>query len=128
MAEDDNSGLSTIKDYGYTDKWEKIEIDCISMQDFLDIHQEIDTIDFLKVDVEGVHYEVLKGFGKYLNHVKIIQTEAENLLEYDGIHYLFNDVARLLMDFDFELVTYDLHKVQSDSLWIKRDLLRKERF
>lgn len=122
---DENSGLSTVKNYSYAAGWDKEEIDCITMESFLELHKEISTIDFLKVDAEGLHYEVLKGFGKYLEKVQIIQTEAENLLEYEGEHYLFNDIARLLMDYGFELVMYDLGKIQSDSLWIKRDLLKK---
>ena len=126
--EDANSGLSSVKDYDYTNDWDKKEVDCIAMKDFLDLHNEITTIDFLKVDAEGVNYEVLKGFGEYLDKVRIIQTEAENLLVYDGKHYLFNDVAKLLMNYGFELIMYDLHKVQSDSLWIKSDLLKKEKF
>lgn len=124
--EDSNSGLSTVKEYKYADNWEKIEVNCICMRDFLDEHTEIDTIDFLKLDVEGANFEVLKGFGDYLKKVSIIQTEAENLLcGYNGEHYLFNDIARLLMDYEFELISYELGGIQSDSLWIKRDLLKK---
>lgn len=71
---------------------------------FFEWNKEISTIDFLKVDAEGLHYEVLKGFGKYLEKVQIIQTEAKNLLEYRGKHYLFNDIARLLMDYGFVIL------------------------
>ncbi len=123
-----NSGLSSVKNYSYTQNWIRDEVDCICMKDFMDMHKEIDTIDFLKVDVEGVDYEVLKGFGDYLHKVKVIQTEAENLIDYEGEHYLFSDIARLLMDFGFELITYDLARLQSDSLWIKRELLKKGKF
>ena len=126
--EEENSGLSSVKKYSYTEDWAREEVDCICMKDFMDKHKEIDTIDFLKVDVEGVDYEVLKGFGHYLDKVKIIQTEAENLVDYEGEHYLFTDIARLLMNFGFELITYDLARLQSDSLWIKRDLLKKGKF
>jgi len=126
--ESENSGLSSVKNYSYTGDWTRAEVDCVCMKDFMDEHKEIDTIDFLKVDVEGVDYEVLKGFGNYLDKVKVIQTEAENLIDFEGEHYLFTDIARLLMDFGFELITYDLARLQSDSLWIKRELLKKGKF
>lgn len=126
-----NSGLSTIAaDFRYASRYEIIEVDCIRMDDFLLKHSGIDEIDFCKIDAEGVNYKVLRGFGKDLGRIKCIQIEAECMKEFEG-HYIFKDIALLLIENGFELVSYDLSRrnSQSDSLWVRRDCLKsKEEF
>jgi FkbM family methyltransferase len=51
------------------------------------------SIDFLKIDVEGYEFKVLKGFGDYLHNVKYIQ------FEYGGV---WRDMGTNLL----EVVTY----------------------
>ena len=83
-----------------------------------------------KIDAEGVNYKVLRGFGKDLGRIKCIQIEAECMKEFEG-HYIFKDIALLLIENGFELVSYDLSRrnSQSDSLWVRRDCLKsKEEF
>lgn len=122
-----NSGISTIADFQYARGYELIEVDCIRMDEFLFKHLEIDEIDFCKIDVEGVNYEVLRGFGKELGRIKCIQIEAECMKQFEG-HYLFRDIALLLIENGFELVSYDLsnRNNQSDSLWVRRDCLKSK--
>lgn len=117
-----NSGSSTCMPYQFTDKLKKIKVPMIRMDTFLEENQ-IEEIDFVKVDVEGVDYEVLSGFGKYINRIKCIQTEAEQFVRTEGQH-TFEDICKLLIDSGFELVKYyNRNGVQSDSLWIRKDII-----
>lgn len=56
--------------------------------------QQIKVIDFVKIDVEGMDFQVLKGFGDQLNRVRVIQFEygifniASRALLYDFYRYL----------------------------------------
>ena len=122
--EEANSGISTIADYEYAKEYAKATVKCIRMDSFLSARKEINEIDLLKIDVEGVNYEVLKGFDNKLNIVKCIQIEAEHVSGFKG-HNLFPHIYQLLSENNFEMVDYILHEpgVQSDSLWIRRDML-----
>ncbi len=120
-AEDENSGLSTVLDYEYTKNWRTIEVDCISMESYLNEHSEINSIDVLKIDVEGLNYEVLEGFGTKLGIVKSIQIESE-FINYHEKHS-FKDIVMFLYSMGFEMVDFTALYRQNDSLWIRRDLL-----
>ena len=121
-----NSGISTIASYAYAKEWPQVEVPCICMKDFLEEHKDIEEINFLKVDVEGLNFEVLHGFGSKLSIVHAIQIEGDNVPFFEG-HKLFEDIARLLFDNGFELIDYRLHEknTQSDSFWIHKDFLKK---
>ncbi len=81
----------------------------------------IESIDFLKIDVEGANCEVLVGFGNELSRVKSIQIEGECLPYWEG-QKPYKDIEVLLKQNDFELVYFLLSPggVQSDSFWIQR--------
>jgi FkbM family methyltransferase len=55
----------------------------------------VSKVDFLKIDVEGMEYEVIQGFGKFLaGNVECVQFEygVFNIIS----HYLLRDICRLL--------------------------------
>lgn len=118
---EENSGISTVIGYSRTEGWEKETVKCIRLEDYLKEHSEITSIDFLKVDVEGLNYEVLDGLGELINIVKCIQIEGEFLNYHEK--YCFKDIALLLYKRGFEMVDFVAYTRQNDSLWIKRDLL-----
>lgn len=120
-AEDENSGLSTVLDYEYTKNWRTIDVECITMESYLNEHNEINSIDILKIDVEGLNYEVLEGFGTKLGIVKSIQIESE-FINYHEQHS-FKDIAIFLYSMGFEMVDFKALYRQNDSLWIRKDLL-----
>lgn len=81
------------------------------------IHNNIEKIDFLKIDTEGYELQVLKGFGDFLQNVTIIQFEyggtfldnniklidVIKYLEQQGFHkfsYLTNNGTPHLTDFN----------------------------
>lgn len=68
----------------------------------------IDTIDFLKIDVEGNEYEVLKGAGKMLSSIKVIQFEFNEM----------NIVSRIfLKDFYDLLPGYKFYRITPKGLF-----------
>uniref|UniRef100_A0A6C0AZX4 Methyltransferase FkbM domain-containing protein n=1 Tax=viral metagenome TaxID=1070528 RepID=A0A6C0AZX4_9ZZZZ len=68
------------------------------------LKNNIDVIDFIKIDTEGYELNVLKGFGKYLNKVNIIQ------FEYGGTFLDNNtkliDIINLLKQYGFSTFYY----------------------
>ncbi|WP_100753534.1 FkbM family methyltransferase [Vibrio salilacus] len=121
-----NSGISSLRDGLTTNKKNFVDVDVemIRMDDFLK-ENAINEIDFLKVDVEGMNYEVLEGFGEDLNKVKIIQTEGEYKQYWKG-QKLYRDMEEYLTKRGFLLVDFKLSVdgVQSDSLWIQRGYIK----
>jgi FkbM family methyltransferase len=76
----------------------------------------IQCIDFLKIDVEGFELDVLKGFENYLNMVKYIQFEYGGTYADNNITY--NDVTNHLKKFGFN-VFYELVDFQPIEQWAK---------
>jgi FkbM family methyltransferase len=80
--------------------------------------------DFVKVDVEGFEYEVLKGFDEYLRVIKLLFIEANEDPDSEESH----SIARLLSDnglkgpyfFDFNNLTFynDRHGTKEDAVFI----------
>lgn len=121
-----NSGISSLRDGLTTDKKNFIDVDVemIRMDEFIK-NNAISEIDFLKIDVEGMNYEVLEGFGDELRKVKVIQTEGEYKQYWEG-QKLYHDMDYYLTSRNFLLVDFKLSAdgVQSDSLWIQKDYIR----
>lgn len=121
-----NSGISSLRDGLTTNpkNFLKVEVDMIRMDDFIREHQ-IESIDFLKVDVEGMNYEVLEGFGEFLSIVKCIQTEGEYKQYWEG-QKLYSELHDLLVNNKFRLISFVLSSdgVQSDSFWIQEKFVK----
>jgi len=81
------------------------------------INKNIKNIDFLKIDTEGYELQVLKGFGDFLQNIKIIQFEyggtfldnniklidVKEYLEQKGFYkfsYLTQDGPQIITDFN----------------------------
>ena len=84
----------------------------------------IDSVDFVKIDVEGCTYEVLEGFGERIRDVKCIQLEAEHVELFEG-QRLFDEISSLLCKNNFVMAHFELlDGKQSDSLWIQKNYLK----
>lgn len=119
-----NTGISSI--FGLKDNETKeVLIQSIRMDHFMD-NNKIDRIDFLKLDVEGASYEVLEGFGDRLKDVQSMHIEAEHEESvFQGAVKLFDDISKLLKRNGFEMIYFQrILSVQSDSFWVKRDILK----
>jgi FkbM family methyltransferase len=122
-----NSGISSLREGLTTNpsNFYQLDVTVIRMDEFIERH-DIKNIDFLKIDVEGVNYDVLLGFGEKLSCVKCIQIEGERIQYWAGQH-LYDETERLLKQNDFELVYFLLSGdgVQSDSFWVRKPYLAK---
>jgi FkbM family methyltransferase len=57
-----------------SDDANKILLDIKTGKDYI-INNDIKNIDFLKIDTEGYELNVIKGFGDYIENIKVIQFE-----------------------------------------------------
>ena len=77
----------------------KIDVKMILLKDYL-IDNNIDKVDFLKIDTEGYEYETLLGLRNKLKNVKLILFEHH----YDNMilkNYKFRDIHKILIDDNF---------------------------
>ncbi len=122
-----NSGISSLRNGLTTDKknFISVDVEMTRMDDFCK-KNSIDSIDFLKLDVEGMNYEVLEGFGKILPFIKAIQTEGEYKQYWEG-QKVYQDMENLLVANGFKLVYFILSNdgIQSDSFWIHDKYLKQ---
>ncbi|MDR1203493.1 MAG: FkbM family methyltransferase [Tannerellaceae bacterium] len=112
-----NTGVSSIFDNG----GKKIKINSIRMDNFMR-KNDIETIDFLKIDVERATFHVLDGFGEKLTKVKCVQLETEHN-KWAVVSY--EKVVEILLKNDFELIYFARNNYmrQSDSFWVKREYI-----
>lgn len=120
-----NLGMSSLLDRedgypSYDIIYEPIMINCMRMDTYCYL-SEINSIDLLKIDVEGFSYEVLDGFGDALDIVKCIHVECEHESVWKG-QKLYPDVENLLIKKGFIPVSMRIGFPQSDSVWVRRDL------
>ena len=71
----------------------------------------IDYIDYLKIDVEGFEYEVLEGAKSILNNTGVIYVET-CFIPFRKNQKLFSHVDVLLRDFNFDLVHHEVLQAQ----------------
>ncbi|SFM89228.1 methyltransferase, FkbM family [Methanolobus profundi] len=126
--ESSNTGISSLKKHKFNkeDDYFDVEVETIRMDDFFEINN-IDEIDFLKIDVEGAAYEVLNGFGNELKRVKAIQLESEYIPIWVG-QKTWTHISNMLLDNDFQLIHFELQEdgIQSDSFWIQKKFVNHQ--
>jgi FkbM family methyltransferase len=118
-----NNGVSSLKVHKYNDEgiYTGIKVETIRMDYFIS-KNNIKSVDFVKIDVEGLTYEVLKGFGKEIKKVKALQIETEFAPIWKG-QKTWETIYNLLKSKDFQLVDYELQEdgLQADSFWIQKE-------
>jgi len=112
-----HGGTSSIRDCNIYHYERTVQVSAIRMDDFLNSNN-IQSVDFLKLDVEGCSYEVLEGFGSRLVDVKAIHVEHEHEPIWEG-EKLFTDVECLLCENGFTMVYFQRYSFQSDSFWVQ---------
>lgn len=99
--------------------YEQIEVNSFRMDYFCQT-ANIESIDILKIDVEGNTYEVLEGFGDMLWFVKCLHIECEHEEVWKG-QKLYADVEKLLISKGFIPIAIKIGFPQSDSVWVKKE-------
>jgi FkbM family methyltransferase len=77
-----------------------VEVPVTTLDDIIEEH-ELPRVDLLKIDVEGLEIEVLKGAGQSLSQKKILCIQFEFNLHNAYVHTLFRDFVQLLPGFSF---------------------------
>jgi len=100
--------------------FEPITVDSERLDELM-ARKNIESIDLLKIDVEGNSYEVIKGFGERIKDVKCIHIENEHAQVWKN-QRVFSDVEKILIENNFILVSIKIGWPQTDSVWIQKDL------
>jgi len=118
-----NFGISSLLDRNDNRKYNKIKINAKRMDNFL-VDNKIESIDICKIDVEGNIMETLLGFGDSIKTIKSFHIEAEHKLIWEN-QKLFSDVEKYLILNKFKPISLKFAGFQSDSIWVKNDLIKK---
>lgn len=117
------SGIHSLRDRGILYGKDILTLPCNRLDTFCK-KVLINSIDVVKVDVEGCTYEVLLSLGNLLSQVKILHIETETQQYFEGQH-LHTDVVKLLEKNNFKMIkmTYNEFepKAQHDSVWVKKE-------
>ncbi|GAG05100.1 unnamed protein product, partial [marine sediment metagenome] len=82
----------------------------------------IKSIDICKIDVEGGSYEILEGFGKYLNYIKFLHVESERIQYWEN-QKLTEDIFNLLENNFIRLSnSYNSNEKQIDSIFVNKNV------
>jgi FkbM family methyltransferase len=85
--------------------------------------RQIDTIDFIHMDVQGAELKVLAGAGDLISRIKAVWTEVERIPLYAG-QPLKSDVERFMEDHAFLKLKDTVGAVSGDQLFVNRALVR----
>ena len=91
--------LNLYHELQYMNLKKESEIETITLDSFVNKHS-IDTIDFIKIDVQGAELDIFKGSKKLLNNVLKIVCEVEFLPLYHN-QPLFGDITQFLGKYNF---------------------------
>lgn len=99
----DMVGTSSLRDRTddwYDNKSNKITVNVDTMNNYIVKHRIDPPFDVVKIDVEGCSYEVLEGFGVFINAVKVFHVENE-LYAFWKDQKLAAEVGELLQSYGF---------------------------
>ncbi|WP_118974881.1 FkbM family methyltransferase [Taibaiella koreensis] len=82
----------------------RIDIDCITLNDILAEHK-LDHIDFLKVDLEGLDFDIIKNIENTLPDVNVIQAVIRFHPLFKGEKHFF-EICQYLSDRGFEFINF----------------------
>jgi FkbM family methyltransferase len=102
-------------------KGPKVEVPCVVLDDWCQSH-EIDHIDFMWLDLEGLELQVLKSSPRILEKVNVIYTET-NFLEFRLGMTQFTDLKTHLENSGFKMLSHWYYEgLQGDAIFVKREL------
>ena len=123
---DGNIGCSSILEpihvpFGSQDK-NKIEVDAITLKEFMLLNPQLDTTSLVVwMDVQGHELSVLEGFGDIIKNTKYIHLEAAQIAYYKG-HSSKESIEKFLTDngFEFEFYAADGHPFGEGDIMARR--------
>lgn len=102
-------------------RWHKISVQCRRLDIFLPTIN-VNNVDVVWMDAQGVELKVLKGMGKYLDGVQAMHTEACPVPYYKN-HILKNEIEDFLKsnNFDLKFIPAPVHPFgEGDLICIKK--------
>ena len=123
--EDGNQGASSLlKASGKYDLEQyaqnETQIQCVRLDSFLKEHN-IPSIDILWMDIQGAELMALKGLGRRLSDVHVIQCEVEMIEIYDE-QPLFKEIKKYLIRHGFRFMGFSSKsKYSGDAIFIHKD-------
>ena len=112
------SGKYELEQYAQTETM----VQCVRLDTFLREHN-IPSIDILWMDIQGAELKALKGLGRRISDVRIIQCEVEMIEIYRG-QPLFKEIKRYLLHHGFRFVGFSSKSNYSgDAIFIHKDYL-----
>ena len=124
VGEEVNVGISSVLDRkNESDVFHsnKVEVDAWRIDDIMN-HFKLEKFDLVKIDVEGLGYEVLEGFGEYIKKTKFIQIELETKEVWKG-QRLLGDIVEFMKEKGFSLIdNIVLCDAQNDVLFMNNNI------
>ena len=123
----DINGIHGIFDRGKEYGSNILELKCYTIKTICE-NYKIDSIDLVKIDVEGATYEILNSMDDMLKTIKIMHIETESYPFFKN-QKLHNTVADYLTEKGFSM--FDMSRAmisggyQHDSVWVNNDFLNK---
>lgn len=116
-----DSGISSFRDRGQQYGQRTLTLKTSTPKKFI-IEQKIESVDILKIDVEGCTYEILEGFEDNLYKIKFMHIETEQQEHFAG-QVKEEVVFNYLKDNNFTLLEHSWCCLsQYDSVWINNKL------
>lgn len=88
--------------FASTQDYTKISVPAIKLSEWMS-NNNIDIVDIMWLDTQGVELDALKSMGDKIKNVKFIHCEASELPYYKG-HLLKNELVDFLISLDFDLL------------------------
>lgn len=101
----------------------RIYVPCVILDNWC-IKNEVDHIDFMWLDLEGLELRVLKSSPNILKSVKIIYSET-NFFEFRKGTVQFEDLKNFLKRHGFLMVVHWHSNLQGNAIFIKKSVLHK---
>lgn len=101
----------------------KVKVSCVVLDDWCQANN-IDHIDFMWLDLEGLELQVLKSSPEILDKVKVIYTETNFFVFRKGATQ-FNDLRTFLDKSGFKLLSHWYREgLQGDAIFVKKELFK----
>jgi len=107
-----------LEKYGFLHFDTKIEVETLTLKTFCN-SDNIKSIDFIHMDVQGAELMVLKGAGEFISSIKAIWLEVSKVYFYKD-QPLENDVRHFMASNNFILIKNGLYGEQGDQLYVSK--------
>lgn len=108
------------KHYKWLQFKKKIEVETTTIYEFC-INKNIQTIDFIHMDVQGAELNVLDGAKKILNNILLIWLEVENIELYKN-QPLKKEIENFMHQWGFKKLVDTVNYISGDQLYINKKL------